>query len=542
MISKVAGNIVDVVNRRIFPGEVSVANGKIEEIVQNDSGYQTYIVPGFVDAHIHIESSMLPPAEFARIAAVHGTVATVSDPHEIANVLGVDGVRYMIQDARQAPVKIFFGAPSCVPATPFETSGASLGPQQVDELLRLDEAKFLAEVMNVPGILHRDASLMKMIESARTYGKVVDGHAPGLTGKDLETYIRAGISTDHECLSYEEAVEKINLGMKILIREGSAARDFEKLIFLAADHYQMCMFCSDDKHPDDLVEGHINQLVQRAVQRGVDVMKALTIASVNPVLHYGLDVGLLRRGDWADFLEVDNLSSFNVLKTFHDGEVVAERGQSLRARKPSSRMNNFSVRKKEVNDFALQARGRAVHVIEALDGQLITNHRVEAARVLNGMAVSDLQRDILKIVAVSRYKDARPAVGFIKNVGIGRGAIASSVAHDSHNIIAVGVTDEDICIAVNTVIEHEGGICAVSGDAVKILPLPVAGIMSDEDYVSVASKYTELDAMAKAMGSSLRAPFMTLSFMALPVIPSLKLSDQGLFDGETFQFVDVFVS
>jgi len=499
------GNLVDVVNGTVFPGKITVEQGKITSIERTDEAYGTYLLPGFVDAHVHIESSMLAPAEFARIAAVHGTVATVSDPHEIANVMGVDGVHYMIEEARGAALKIFFGAPSCVPATPFETSGALLSSHEVESLLQMDEIRYLAEVMNVPGVLNGDADLVKKIAAARKYAKPIDGHAPGLRGKDLEAYVRSGIVTDHECLSYDEALEKINLGMKILIREGSAARDFDTLIGLAEEHYLQCMFCSDDKHPDDLMNGHINQLVKRAVARGLDPMKVLAMASVIPVLHYGLDVGLLREGNLADFIEIDDLTTFTVLRTWVNGEIVAHDGRPRQTHRPARLVNAFAAAKKDPHDFCLEARGKKIHVIEALDGQLATHHLKEAALMKDGFVIADPQRDILKIAVVNRYQDAPPAVGFIKNIGIKEGALASSVAHDSHNIIVVGVDDAAMCHAVNTIIEHR-----------------------------------VLDRMAKTMGSSLRAPFMTLSFMALPVIPALKISDQGLFDGEKFAFMDVF--
>ena len=540
-IKTVSGNIVDVLNSRIYSGQLKISQGRIVDIASDNRKYKTYLIPGLVDAHIHIESSMLPPSEFARIAVTKGTVATVSDPHEIANILGEAGVSYMIADAKTVPIKFYFGAPSCVPATPFETAGASLGPEEVEELLRRDEIKYLAEVMNFPGVINDDPKIIKKIENAKRYSKPIDGHAPGLRGKDLKKYVSLGISTDHECFTREEALEKIRTGMKIQIREGSAAKNFEELIPIAEKDYESCMFCSDDKHPDDLIEGHINELVKRALNYGLDIMKVLRIASVNPILHYGLDVGLLRVGDYADFLEIDNFSDFTILKTYINGEVVAEKGRSLMSKRPSKLVNNFKTNKKSISDFALPYKNGKINVIEAIDGQLITNRLVEPPKKVSGYVESDIERDILKIVVVNRYQDARVAIGFIKNFGLKKGAIASSVAHDSHNIISVGVDDETICRAVNLIIENKGGICAVAGDKKIVLPLPIAGIMSNEDYDQVARKYIELDKMAKSLGSPLSAPFMTLSFMALPVIPKLKLSDRGLFDGEQFKFIDVFV-
>lgn len=542
MMHTVAGTIVDVWNNALFNGKIVIVDGRIAAVERTAKAPDVFIVPGLVDAHIHIESSMLPPSEFARIAAVHGTVATVSDPHEIGNVLGIEGVRFMIEDARKAPIPIYYGAPSCVPATTFETSGALLGPAEVDALMQMDQIRCLAEVMNVPGVLTGDRDLMAKIRSAQKYSKPIDGHAPGLRGKELATYLGAGISTDHECLSREEAREKLQLGMNILIREGSAARNFDDLIPLADEYYNQCMFCSDDQHPDDLIKGYINEHVKRALRRGMDIMKVLTIASVNPVTHYGLDVGMLRKGDWADFLVIDTLQDFTVLRTYVHGRITAEDGRSAVPHRLPMVVNNFAATKKDQGQFALPARGSKLNVIEAIDGQLITNHLVEAPTVAGGLAVSDPERDLLKIVVVNRYHDALPAIGFVRNIGLKKGAIASSVAHDSHNIIAVGVTDEEIGRVVNTIIDMKGGICAVSDGGTAALSLPIAGLMSTEEYGAVARKYTELDALAKSLGSPLRAPFMTVSFLALPVIPSLKLSDQGLFDGEAFRFIDVFTS
>lgn len=539
-IKTVNGNIVDVLNSRIYTGTLKICDGKIVDIVKGEKEYKNYIIPGFIDSHIHIESSMLSPSEFARIASVHGTVATVSDPHEIANVLGVDGVKYMMEDSKRVPVKFYFGAPSCVPATDFETSGAVIGVEEVEELLNLKEIKYLSEVMNFPGVVNDDPVINEKICIAKKYSKLIDGHAPGLRGKDLEKYVNAGITTDHETLTREEALEKIRLGMKILIREGSAARDFEELIPIIEDHYERCMFCSDDKHPDDLLKGHINELVKRALNYGIDPIKVLTVACVNPVIHYGLDVGLLRKGDYADFLVIDSLKDFNIIKTFINGEIVAKEGKPLIQGSLSKIVNNFEAGIKRVSDFFLPDKKGKINVIEAIDGQLITNRMVVTPKVVEGYVVSDVERDILKMAVVNRYRETKVAIGFAKNFGIKKGAIASSVSHDSHNIVAAGVTDEDIYRAVNLIIENKGGICAVSGDKEMVLPLPIAGLMSNGDYSDVARRYRDLDDMAKSMGSTLNAPFMTLSFMALLVIPKIKLSDKGLFDSERFEFIDVF--
>lgn len=536
----VSGNIVDVLNSEIYSGTLHISDGKIIDIVRTEQTYEHYIIPGFVDAHIHIESSMLVPAEFARIAVIHGTVASVSDPHEIANVMGIEGVDYMIQSGKSVPFKFYFGASSCVPATEFETSGACLNVAEIETLMKRDEIKYLSEVMNYPGVINHDPVVMAKIALAQKHGKRIDGHAPGLKGEMLEKYVAAGILTDHESYEKDEALQKIKLGMKILIREGSAARNFDALISLIKDYPDMCMFCCDDKHPDDLIKGHINVMVKRALNAGFDLMTALRCASVTPVLHYGLEVGLLQKGDIADFVVIDSLDDFNILKTYINGELVAENGKTLIPGMSPHIINNFSALEKRPSDFELLKTGEIINVIEAIDGQLITNRIKETPLVRDGYLVSDVQRDILKIAVVNRYHDVPPAIGFIKNLGLKKGAIAASVAHDSHNIIAVGVEDEDICRAVNLIIQNKGGISAVCEDSEEILPLPIAGLMSNWDYSRVAEKYSVLNAMAKSFGSGLQAPFITLSFMALLVIPKLKLSDKGLFDAERFEFIDLF--
>jgi len=537
----ISGNLVDVHQQKIYPAEITVDNGKIVSITETpDSLLLThdYILPGFIDSHVHIESSMLVPSEFARLAVVHGTVATVSDPHEIANVCGMEGVEFMIENGKTVPFKFNFGAPSCVPATMFETAGATLDAADVEKLLQRDEIKYLSEMMNFPGVLHEDEEVMKKIASAHKLLKPVDGHAPGLRGEDAKNYIAAGITTDHECFTKEEALDKLQNGMKIIIREGSAAKNYEALIDLLHDYPNQMMFCSDDKHPDSLVLGHINQLCARAVAKGIDIFKILKAACVNPVQHYRLDVGLLREGDAADFIVVKDLKNFEVIKTFIDGELVAENGKSFINSPESGVINNFSCTKKSVEDFEVTWNGeKEIPAIEALDGQLITNKLSFVPKIENDKIVSDTERDILKIVVVNRYKEAPVAKAFIKNFGLKQGALASSVAHDSHNIVAVGVDDESICKAVNMIIEHQGGVSCVKDNLELIVPLPVAGLMSNEDGYHVAQQYSLIDKAAKEAGSTLASPFMTLSFMALLVIPHLKLSDKGLFDGDRFEFV-----
>ena len=533
------GNIIDIENQRIYNGEVCVENGIIKSITEKDNLSDQYILPGFVDSHIHIESSMLVPSEFARLAVIHGTVATVSDPHEIANVLGTAGVYYMIENGKKVPFKFNFGAPSCVPATTFESAGAVIDSEGIKELMANEDIKYLAEMMNYPGVLFKDEEVMKKIEWAKHYNKPIDGHAPGLRGDDVKKYISAGISTDHESFSYDEGLEKLENGMKILIREGSAAKNFNALIDLVEDHYKNMMFCSDDKHPDDLIVSHINALVKRGLDKGISIFKLLQMACINPVKHYGLDVGLLKEGDPADFILVDDLINFRIKQTYINGKCVAENGLSKIKSVPFDRPNNFDTSLKNPNDFVVKAESDKIQVIEALDGELITNPLIAEAKIQNGNLVSDIKNDILKIVVVNRYKNAKPAVAFIKNIGLKEGAIASSVAHDSHNIIAVGINDDMICKAVNAIIDEKGGVCAVTETESEVLGLPVGGIMSDLDGIKTGELYQKIDRKAKELGATLHAPYMTLSFMALLVIPALKLSDFGLFDGSKFEFTPV---
>jgi adenine deaminase len=537
---KIQAKLIDIAQRRIYPAEIGIAQGKIVSIVENGNESELFALPGFVDAHVHIESSMLIPTEFARMAVVHGTVATVSDPHEIANVMGVEGVHYMIANADKTPFKFNFGAPSCVPATAFETAGATVGLAAIEELMAHPKIKYLAEMMNYPGVLFKDELVWGKLAIAKKHGKPIDGHAPGLRGEQARQYIAAGISTDHECFTYEEAKEKVDLGMKILIREGSAAKNFEALAPLLPEHKDMLMFCSDDKHPDDLALGHINQLAARALAKGNDLFDVLQVACVNPVLHYGLDVGLLRVGDPADFILTDDLTNFSVKATYINGVLVAQNGDSLLERNDNEKIiNNFSAQAKSPEDFRMAMPKSELLAIEAIDGELVTKKRIFKIKEKSALFESDIERDILKIAVVNRYRDVPPALACITGFGLKRGAIASCVAHDSHNIIAVGTTDADICRAVNLVIQHKGGIAAVDGDQEMALPLPVAGIMTTADGHETGRRYAAIDRMAKEeMGCTLRAPFMTLSFMALLVIPSLKLSDLGLFDGDTFEFVN----
>jgi adenine deaminase len=540
-------NLVDIPGRTICPATLRVAGGRIAaiEAVAGATGPDAalpYALPGFVDAHVHVESSLLVPSEFARMALPHGTVATVSDPHEIGNVLGVAGVQYMLDNAAQVPFKFCFGAPSCVPATVFETAGAEITAADIETLFQNPKIGYLAEMMNWPGVLSRDPVVMEKIALACRYGRPVDGHAPGLRGDDAARYASAGISTDHECFTADEARDKLAADMKILIREGSAARNFDALIELLPRYYDSLMFCSDDKHPDTLLLGHINQLVARAVALGYSVFEVLQVACVNPVAHYKLPVGQLRIGDAADFIVVENLTDFAVRQTYLDGALVAENGRCLLPAAPVAVLNNFHaepVRAAQLT-VAEQPSQPLTPVIECFDGQLITARRELKLPTTNGQLQPDLTQDILKLVVLNRYAPgAPPAVAFIKGFGLKTGALASSVGHDSHNITAVGVDDESLARAINLVVAAHGGLAAAGPDGAElVLPLPVAGLMSDQPGTEVAAAYSRLDDFAKAqLGSGLQAPFMTLSFMALLVIPSLKLSDKGLFDGEKFEFV-----
>lgn len=539
-MKKISGQLIDIINKEIYPAVVTFDKDQIINIEKTAIADDQYILPGFVDAHVHVESSMLVPSEFARLAVVHGTVATISDPHEIGNVLGVEGVEYMIDNGNQVNFKFHFGAPSCVPATIFETAGAVIDIGDVEYLLNKPEVHYLAEMMNWPGVLFRDNEVLEKIAVAQKLGKPVDGHAPGLKGEQAREYIAAGISTDHECFTAEEALDKLKHCMKILIREGSAAKNFEALIPLLEENYENMMFCSDDKHPDNLVQGHINMLVKRALARGIDLFKVLRAACVNPVEHYKMKVGLLRVGDPADFIVVDNITDFNVKQTYIDGELVAENGRTRIERIENKVVNNFNTTPKVVEDFNLEITKPTVRVMEALDGQLITNLKLFPSTLIDNENQTNTAKDILKIAVVNRYTDAPVAVGYIQNIGLKEGAIASSVGHDSHNIVVVGVDAASMCQAVNLIIAQQGGVSAVGNNQEMILGLPVAGIMSDKDGYEVAKEYSAIDQFAKSLGSTLNSPFMTLSFMALLVIPKAKMSDLGFFDGEKFEFVEVF--
>jgi adenine deaminase len=535
----IKANYVDIENRQIFAAEVKIEGRKIVAVTAIDEVVDDYILPGFIDAHIHIESSMVLPAEFAKVAVLYGTVGTVSDPHEIANIMGIEGVNYMIENSKTVPFNFFFGAPSCVPATSFETAGATIDADGIKALMQSDDIWYLAEVMNYPAVIHRDTEIMQKVSAAHQVNKPVDGHAPALTGPDLQQYISAGISTDHECFTYNEGLEKLKSGMKVIIREGSAAKNFDALIPLLNLFPKQIMFCSDDKHPDDLLLGHINQLVLRAIKEGYNLFDVLYAACVLPVKHYQLPVGLLNVNDDADFIVINNLQEFKVKQTFVKGICVAQNQKSNITNKAFYNINKFNCTPITAQQLAIKSGNGKIKVIEAFNRQLITASIVDTVPVVNGFLTTNTAKDILKIVVVNRYFDAPPSVAFIKNFGLKEGAIASCIAHDSHNIVAVGVDDESLAKAINLIIECKGGISVAHQHGKDVLPLPVAGIMSNLSVDEVAAAYQNLHAKAKALGCQLDAPFMSLSFMALLVIPALKLSDKGLFDGVNFKFTEL---
>ncbi|MDZ7657372.1 MAG: adenine deaminase [Sulfurimicrobium sp.] len=542
---ELTANLADIETRTVRYGRLAWRDGIISaiETLGAERPEARYLAPGLIDAHVHIESSMLTPAEFGRQAVCHGTVATVSDPHEIANVLGIEGVRFMLESALASPCRIFYSAPSCVPATPFETVGAGISLGDIAALFDEPRVVALSEMMNFPGVLNGDRDVIAKLDLARARGYPVDGHAPGVLGEAARRYAGAGISTDHECFSLEEARDKIAAGMVVQIREGSAARNFEALHPLITEAPAQVMLCSDDKHPDDLVAGHINRLAARAVAKGHDRFDVLRCACLNPVRHYRLPVGTLQLGDPMDAVLFADLHEFQPIATYVNGAKVAENGRCLVAGKPGRAINRFNARLISAEALCIADEGaRMVRVIEAVDGELVTRQRHMPPRIVNNTLEPDPERDMLLLMVLNRYQpDAKPALAFISGFGLRRGAIASSVAHDSHNLIAVGCSREEIARAVNTLVESRGGIAVCEGESVQSLPLPVAGLMSLDPAAEVGRRYAEMDQAAKALGSRLRAPYMTLSFMALLVIPALKLSDKGLFDGARFAFVPLAV-
>lgn len=496
---KLQGNIVDLLDSRIYFGELTVEEKKIIGLVELgvERLGSPYLCPGFIDSHVHIESSMVSPSRFSLEAVKHGTVAVVSDPHEIANVLGVAGVDFMIEDSKKGAMKFFFGAPSCVPATFFESSGAIIDEAAIEKLMSRDDIYFLAEMMNFPGVIYSDPRVMRKLEHAKKYGKPVDGHAPGLSGEPLKAYAGAGISTDHECFTMEEAREKMKLGMKVLIREGSAAKNFDALHPTIGEAPGLVMFCTDDCHPNDFRNGHINLLVKRSLALGYDLFSVLNIACVNPISHFNLPVGTLKVGDFADFIVVNNLKDFDIIATYINGVCVTESPKVL---SPLENIpNNFNCEKITAKDVSVEAKSSVVRVIEIEDGELVTGSGFGNPKIIDSSLVSNVDEDILKIVVVNRYEKAKPAVGFIKGLGLRKGAIATTVAHDSHNIICVGASDEEIVIAVNHIIDNRGGLCIFDSNELSILPLPIAGLMSDCSVGEAAAQYESLEKKSRSL-------------------------------------------
>lgn len=537
---KILGKLIDIHNREIFPAAMNVEDGVISRIERVENVPEQYILPGLIDAHIHIESSMITPGAFALTAVKHGTVAVVSDPHEIANVLGIEGVEFMIEDSKSVPLKFFFGAPSCVPATTFETNGATLGYEEVRKLLKREDIRYLSEMMNFPGVIYGDKEVVEKIECSLELGKPVDGHAPGLSGEALKKYVSAGISTDHECSTLAEAIEKISLGMKILIREGSAAKNLYSLKELYNLYPAMVMLCSDDLHPEMLRQRHINKLIGSLITEGYDVFDVLRSATVNPSDHYQLGSGLLREGDDADFILVDSLQTMNIKETWIKGNQVFKGGKTLFEYKGGRTVNNFNSGTILEQQIGIKNQGGEARIIEAVEGELLTGQSLYSFGS-DTIITPDTEKDILKIVVKDRYKDSPPAVGFIRGFGLKTGAFASSIAHDSHNIIAVGTNDNDIVKSINEIVRLEGGLAVSTGDSIFSTRLNIGGIMTSRSCEEIADDYEKLNKMAASMGCTMKSPFMTLSFMALLVIPDLKIGDRGLFDVKKFEPVSLFV-
>jgi adenine deaminase len=537
---RIVGQLVDIHNMDIYPAEISISGNIISDIERIDSAPEIFILPGLIDAHVHIESSMITPGAFAMAAVMHGTVGVVSDPHEIANVLGTEGVEFMIEDAKKVPLKFYFGAPSCVPATNFESSGAVVDSEKVKALLERNDINYLSEMMNFPGVIFGDKEVLSKLKSAKELGKPVDGHAPGLTGDMLKQYVSAGISTDHECSTLEEAKEKISLGMKILIREGSAAKNLNALKPLFNTNPESVMLCSDDLHPEMLRKRHINKLIAGLISEEYDAFNVIRSATITPVEHYKLDCGLLREGDKADFIVVDSLAKMNILETWINGEKVFANGKTNFSYKPGKGVNNFNCLPVNESDIKVNNTGGKFRVITAVDGELLTGELLYS-HGLSDLVNTDLENDILKIVVKDRYKDSPPAIGFIKGFDLKNGAFASSIAHDSHNIIAVGTNDTDIVNSINEIVSEKGGLAVSADGMMKSLALNIAGIMTTRSCEEIATDYDNLNVLVKSLGCKMQAPFMTLSFMALLVIPDLKIGDQGLFDVKKFEKVSLFV-
>lgn len=562
--------MLDVITDSIYPARISVEGGFFKEIVPiviNDDSeldISGIILPGFIDSHIHIESTMLTPAQFAKLAVRFGTTSVVCDPHEIANVAGTDGIDFMIENSKSVPFNFYFSIPSCVPATCFETSGAILDSETIGELLKKDEAVALGEMMNFPGVINGDGEVLAKLEKAKELGKPIDGHAPLLSGKDLDKYIAEHISTDHECSNFAEAIEKKEKGMKIMVREGSSAKNMEALFDFSdrLDYWKnhesfgkmpnevlekrihlpiFDFIVSDDKHTTDLIKGHLNESIKKAIGLEISPISAIEMVTVNPSTHYNLNTGAIVKGMQADYVVVDNLNDLNILKTYVAGKCVFDGENVLFDVEETEFKNTFDVSKKGFEDFEISCDEPSadVNVIRCFNGELITEAESATLETKNGFVQPDLEEDILKIAVVERYGGNSIANGFITGFNLKKGAIASSVAHDSHNIVVVGTNSEDMANAVNCLIDNEGGFAIVDGDFEDSLALPIAGLMTNEDSHEVAEKLEKLHKTAADFGCKLDSPFMTMSFMALLVIPAIKISDKGLFDCINFEFIDV---
>ncbi len=538
----IKGNLVDVVKDKMYPATVYIENGIIAKVEENNESYSTYILPGIIDSHIHIESTLLTPEHYAREAVRHGVIGAVADPHEIANVLGTKGVDFMIENGNRTPFYFWFGAPSCVPSTPLEPAGAKLGPEEIEELLSRKDVHFLAEMMDYPGVIGSEKEVMSKIASANKHGKPIDGHAPMMSSSDVKQYAAAGISTDHECTTVEEAIEKMSLGMKVLIREGSAARNFDALHPIIASHPRQVMFCCDDMPAETLLEDYLPGSIRKAIGYGYNPLDVIRCASMNVAKHYAIPAGMLQEGDSADFIEIDSLSTFNILKTVIKGNVVFDQNEAAPSPLDSTVevINRFDCEKISIEEIQVKATGKRIKVIDCVCGDLLTETHLSTPKTENGYIISNPEEDVLKLVAINRYCPKEISVGFIRGIGIKNGAMATSISHDNHNLVVVGVSDADIVKATNLLIENKGGMVVTSGNKTEVLQLEIAGLMTHRPAKTVAHIQEQIKSLVSEMGSELEDPFLTLSFMSLIVIPKIKLSSKGLFDVTKFEFTSLF--
>lgn len=535
----IKGNILNVFTDEIYPGEIKIEHGIIESIKEVNADFNDIIVPGFIDAHIHIESSMLTPSRFAEIALRHGTTSVIADPHEIANVMGMDGIDYMIDDAKKTPLKYYFTAPSCVPATKFEKSGATISPNIIDNLLSRPEFVALGEVMDYNAVISNEKSILEKIKIAKKYHKPIDGHAPLLSGKNLQKYVKHGVITDHESTTKKEVAEKKRMGMKIMIREGSESKMLEKLIYSNCD-----FIVSADLKPEDLINGHLDKCLRKAVDYGMDPYEAIKLVTINPAEHYNLNAGSISPGKSADLVFIDNLRDFTVKRVVINGNTIFKKQKLLFRANPRPIDTTLHVSLTKPEDFDLKAQNPAhksatVNLINVSDNTIITKQSSAKLSIQKKTIIPSVFEDILKISVVDRYGGNTISNGFVKGFGIKNGAIASSVSHDSHNIIVVGTNSEYMSRATNHLIENKGGLAAISNQAKLDVTLPIAGLMSDKPAKVVANNSAKLNELVSNMGCELSSPFTSLSFMALPVVPEVKMTTNGLFNVNTHQFIDI---